>query len=188
MPDTIRTFIAFEIPEHVLSAIGNIQGVLKSYKFNIKWVRPESIHLTLKFLGNIDPAAMDQIESVLRDTVKPHAPFFVQAKGLGVFPGAKRPRVLWIGITGQIDRLIGLQQHLDKDLKAIGFSGDKRPFKGHLTLGRVKGSIDANRMRSVLAKYNEFEAEPFTVGPLILYRSDLHPTGAVYTKLFHVTL
>jgi 2'-5' RNA ligase len=188
MPESIRTFIAFEIPEHVLSAIGEIQEILKSSKFNIKWVRPESIHLTLKFLGSIDPAAVEQIERVLRDTVKPYEPFSIQARGLGVFPGAKRPRVLWIGITGQIDRLIGLQRNLDKNLRAIGFSGDKRPFKGHLTLGRVKGSIDANRMRNVLTRYNEFEAEPFTVGPLILYKSDLHPTGAVYTKLFHVAL
>ncbi len=188
MPESIRTFIAFEIPEHVLSAIGKIQEVLKSYKFKIKCVRPESIHLTLKFLGNIDPAAVEQIESVLRDAVKPYAPFSLQAKGLGVFPGVKRPRVIWIGITGQIDRLIGLQRNLDKDLSAIGFSRDKRPFKGHLTLGRAKGSIDANRMRSVLTKYNEFEAEPFTVGPLILYKSDLHPTGAVYTKLLQVAL
>jgi 2'-5' RNA ligase len=188
MPESIRTFIAFKIPEHVLSAIGKIQEVLKSYKFNIKWVRPESIHLTLKFLGNIDSATVGQIESVLRDTVKPYVPFSIQAKGLGVFPGVKRPRVIWIGITGQIDQLIGLQRNLDKDLSAIGFSRDKRPFKGHLTLGRAKGSIDANRMRSVLTMYNEFEAEPFTVGPLILYKSDLHPTGAVYTELFQVVL
>jgi 2'-5' RNA ligase len=188
MPESIRTFIAFKIPEHVLSAIGKIQEALKSHKFNIKWVRPDSIHLTLKFLGNIDPATVEQIEGVLRDTVKPYVPFSIQAKGLGVFPGLKRPRVIWIGITGQIDRLIGLQQNLDKDLSAIGFSRDKRPFKGHLTLGRAKGGIDANRLRSVLTRYNEFEAEPFTVGPLILYKSDLHPTGAVYTELFHVAL
>ncbi len=188
MPESIRTFIAFELPEHVLSAIGKIQEDLKSYKFKIKWIRPESIHLTLKFLGNIDPATVEQIERVLGGTVKSYAPFSIQARGLGVFPGLKRPRVLWIGITGQIDRLIGLQQNLDKDLRAIGFPGDKRPFKGHLTLGRVKGGIDANRIHSVLTKYNEFEAEPFTVGPLILYKSDLHPTGAVYTKLLQLAL
>jgi len=188
MPESIRTFIAFEIPEHVLSAIGNIQEVLKSDRFNIKWVRPESIHLTLKFLGNIDPATVEPIESVLKDTVKPYIPFSIQAKGLGVFPGVKRPRVIWIGITGQIDRLIELQQNLDRDLGVVGFSRDKRPFKGHLTLGRVKGRIDVHRMRSVLTKHNEFEAEPFTVGPLILYKSDLHPTGAVYTKLLQVAL
>ena len=188
MPETIRTFIAFEIPEHVLSAIGKIQGVLKSYRFNIKWVRPESIHLTLKFLGNIDSAAVEPIESVLRATVEPFAPISIQAKGLGVFPGLKRPRVIWIGITGQIDRLIGLQRNLDKNLNEIGFSQDKRPFKGHLTLGRAKGRIDARRMQSVLTKYNEFEAEPFTVGSLILYKSDLHPTGAVYTKLLDIAL
>ena len=188
MPESIRTFIAFEIPEHVLAAIGKIQEVLKSYKFNIKWVRPVSIHLTLKFLGNIDPAAVEQIEPVLRAAVKSYAPFSIQAKGLGVFPGVKRPRVIWIGITGQIDRLIGLQRNLDKNLNEIGFSQDKRPFKGHLTLGRAKGRIDARRMQSVLTKYNEFEAEPFTVGSLILYKSDLHPTGAVYTKLLDIAL
>jgi 2'-5' RNA ligase len=183
MPESIRTFIAFEIPEQVLSAIGKIQEVLKSYKFNIKWVRPESIHLTLKFLGNIDPAAVKQIESVLRDTVKPYVPFSIQAKGLGVFPGVKRPRVIWIGITGQIDRLIGLHRNLNKDLMAIGFSRDKRPFKGHLTLGRVKGGIDANRMRSVLTKYNDPDTvqkrfasnrsclyKTFTFSPLIFFQ------------------
>ena len=188
MTESIRTFIAFDIPEHVLTAIGKIQETLKSYKFNIKWVRPESIHLTLKFLGNIDPAAVEPIESALRATVESYAPIAIQAKGLGVFPGLNRPRVLWIGITGQIDRLIELQRTLDINLGKIGFTRDKRPFKGHLTLGRAKGRIDANRMRTLLTEHNEFEAEPFNAGSLILYKSDLHPTGAVYTKLLDVAL
>jgi 2'-5' RNA ligase len=188
MPESIRTFIAVEIPEAVRFAIGEIQEVLQSFKFNIKWVKPRSIHLTLKFLGNIDPAAVEAIDGVLQTTVESFEPFSIQAKDLGVFPGLMRPRVIWVGIAGQIDRLVGLQRNLDKNLNDIGFARDKRPFKGHLTLGRVKGSIDARRMGRVLTRYSQFEAQPFTVGSLILYKSELHPTGAVYTKLLEIAL
>jgi 2'-5' RNA ligase len=188
MPESIRTFIAIEIPQNVISAIGKIQQALKSYRFSIKWVRPESIHLTLKFLGNIDPAAVESIDRVLKTTVDPFKPFSLQARGLGVFPGVKRPRVIWMGIAGQMDRLMGLQRNLDKNMNDIGFARDKRPFKGHLTLGRVKGRIDSRRMSGVLTEYSDFEAQPFTVGSLILYKSELHPTGAVYTKLLEIAL
>ena len=188
MPESIRTFIAIEIPQDVISDIDEIQQALKSYRFSIKWVRPESIHLTLKFLGNIDPAAVESINRVLKTTVDSFKPFSIQAKGLGVFPGVKRPRVIWMGIVGQKDRLAGLQRNLDKNLNDIGFARDKRPFKGHLTLGRAKGRIDARRIGSVLTEYSNFEAQPFTVGSLILYKSELLPTGAVYTKLLEIAL
>ncbi len=188
MPESIRAFIAFELPEQVVSAIAKIQDSVKSGKFNIKWVRPGNIHLTLKFLGNINPAAVEKIGGVMRAVVKPLAPFNLKAKGLGVFPGLKRPRVIWIGVGGQIALLVELQKKLDEDLSAIGFPNEKRTFKGHLTLGRVKGNIDSNQMAAELKTYNDFESETFTAESLILYRSDLKPTGAVYTKLLTVPL
>ncbi|UCH22431.1 MAG: RNA 2',3'-cyclic phosphodiesterase [Deltaproteobacteria bacterium] len=188
MPETIRTFIAFELPGHVTNAIHKIQEVVKAYNFNIRWVRPENIHLTLKFLGNINPADIEIIGRVMDDTAEPYAPFSLKAKGIGVFPGLKRPRVIWIGIGGQIEPLVGLQQNLDEKLNTIGFSQEKRLFKGHLTLGRVKGKIDSHRLSVVLKKYNHFESEAFTAGTIVLYKSDLQPTGSLYTKLLEVAL
>ena len=188
MPKSIRAFIAFDLPEQVVSAISNIQADVKSDKFNIKCVRPENIHLTLKFLGNINPAAVEQIGAVMREAVKPFSPFNLQAKGLGVFPGLKRPRVIWIGVGGQIDLLIGLQKKLDEDLSASGFPREKRPFKGHLTLGRLKGKIDSDQIAAVVKKYSDFESENFTAEAIILYSSDLQPSGAVYTQLVTIPL
>jgi 2'-5' RNA ligase len=188
MPESIRTFIAFELPGHVTNAIHKIQEILKSYNFNVRWVRPENIHLTLKFLGNINPADVEIIGNIMGDTAEPYAPFSLKAKGLGVFPGLKRPRVIWIGISGQIELLVGLQQNLEEKLNTIGFSREKRPFKGHLTLGRVKGKIDSHRISVVLKKYNQFESEAFTARNIVLYKSDLQPTGSFYTKMLDVAL
>ncbi|MGD2271275.1 MAG: RNA 2',3'-cyclic phosphodiesterase [Desulfobacterales bacterium] len=186
MGASIRTFIAIELPQNIRAAIGEIQEVLKSNKFNAKWVRAENIHLTLKFLGNIDPAAVAGIEAVLHDTVKTTAPFSLMAKGLGVFPGLRRPRVIWIGIVGQIDALIRLQRGLDENLQKIGFTPEKRPFKGHLTIARVRGGLDSRRMAAAINRFQDFEAESFTVKNLVLFKSDLQPTGSVYTKLLDI--
>lgn len=188
MAASIRTFIAIELPQNIIAAIGGIQEDLKSNKLDVKWVRPENIHLTLKFLGNIDPATVAGIEGVLHDMIKTAAPFSLTAKGLGVFPGLKRPRVIWIGVVGQIDALIGLQRQLDENLQKTGFAPEKRPFKGHLTIGRFRGRLDTQRMAVILNRFHDVEAGSFTVKHLILFKSDLQPNGPIYTKLLDIAL
>ena len=188
MSDTIRTFIAIEIPGNIISKIRELQKNLKVYGFKIRWVRPENIHLTLKFLGNIEAGDVDKINNAISNTVAGVVPISLAAKGIGVFPGIRRPRVLWIGLTGQLEPLMSLQKKLDENLRAIGFPKEKRPFKGHLTLGRIKTKIDARRFGDALMASRNFESETFTADRIILYKSELKPSGAVYTKLAEASL
>ena len=188
MPDIIRTFIAFELPEKIRSFISNIQEDLKSKRLDVRWVRPKNIHLTLKFLGNINKDDAQKVGAAIFKSAADYAPIFLAAKGIGAFPGINRPRVLWIGISGQIDVLIQLQKSLDDKLGKIGFSKENRPFKGHLTLARVKGQINQAKLINAIKKYGELESEPFIADNIILFKSDLKSTGAVYTKLMEKRL
>lgn len=186
MTEKYRAFVAIDLPDHVRSALGEAQETLKSYGFRVKWVRPESIHLTLKFLGNIDVNRTDAIVNAMTLASSCHAALRLNASGMGVFPNARRPRVIWVGLGGQVDHLKILQQALDAHLADLAFPAEKRPFKGHLTLGRVKGKIAVDRMRAALAKFDSFESEGFEANQIILFKSELHPTGAVYTKVARV--
>ncbi len=188
MPDIIRTFIGFELPEKIRSFISSIQEDLKSNRLDARWVRPKNIHLTLKFLGNINKDDTQKVGAAIFKSAADYAPISLAAKGIGAFPGINRPRVLWIGIRGQIDVLIQLQKSLDDQLEKIGFSKENRPFKGHLTLARVKGRINQAKLINAIKKYGEFEPESFIADNIILFKSDLKSTGAVYTKLISVSL
>jgi 2'-5' RNA ligase len=183
MSETIRTFIAIELPEKILYTIGKVQEKVKSYGFKIRWVRTENIHLTLKFLGNIKETDTEKIAKAMFESVKGCGPILLAVKGIGVFPGIKRPRVIWLGISKQLDLLTGLQKTLDQKLETMGFPKEKRPFKGHLTLGRTKSKIDPKTLHDVLTEFTQFESEHFFADRIILYKSELKPKGAVYTKL-----
>ena len=181
MSKTVRTFIAIEIPKTVISKIRELQDAIKASGFKIRWVRAENIHLTLKFLGDIEESKIVEIAEAVSKTAEEHSPISLKAKGIGVFPGIKRPRVLWVGLAGQLEALVKLQTTLDENSIVLDFPREKRPFKGHLTMGRIKDRIDVMAFR-------RFESETFTAGQIILYKSELKPSGAVYTKLVSVSL
>ena len=183
MADTIRTFIATAIPDFVLAAIHEVQESIRRHGFNIRWVRPGNIHLTLKFLGDVSRQDVDRIAVTMVETVKPFPPISLSARGVGVFPSIKRPRVLWVGLDGQTEPLVRLQKALDEGLGAIGFPREARPFKGHLTLGRVKGRIDSRKLGAAIDRFSGFESETFRVDRIHLLKSDLKPAGAIYTRL-----
>ena len=183
MPSTIRTFIALELPPSLISLLAKVQKDLQSMGLRAKWVRPENIHLTLKFLGNISPAEIDKISRAMVDAVGKMEPFTLVAEGIGVFPGKKRPRVIWVGLKGQVQLLFALQRLLEDNLAALGYKKETRPFKGHLTLGRFKQSVNPNTIRRVLQEFGDLTIEEFTARRVIVYKSDLKPTGAVYSQL-----
>ena len=183
MSKTIRTFIAIEIPGNIIFKIRELQEGIKVYGLKIRWVRSENIHLTLKFLGDVEAVKIGEIAEAISKTVKGYTPISLKAKGIGVFPGIKRPRVLWVGLTDQLEVLVRLQKTLDENLKRLGFPGEKRPFKGHLTMGRIKERIDVKKFGDALMAFRRFESETFTAGQLVLYKSELKPSGAVYTEM-----
>ncbi len=188
MNQTIRAFIAFPLPELITTRICDIQERLKSYRLPVRWVKPENVHLTLKFLGEISLSTIDGIAEVIEDTVRDFSPLILFTKGLGVFPGIKKPRVIWIGISGDIKPLSEIQANLETNLEIKGFAKENRPFKSHLTLGRVKDDIHPENLIDILRSFSDFSSEPFEAGELVLYKSELNPSGALYTKLQTVYL
>lgn len=184
----IRSFIAFELPAEILSALEKLQKDLGAYGFPVRWVRPTSIHLTLKFLGDIEADRIERIAGAMSEAGAGYAPLLLAAKGIGVFPGIKHPRVIWSGLTGQADLLAAVQHKLDGGLAEIGFTKEKRPFNGHLTLGRFKAGVDSNQLMQALQEFEKFETATFAADALILFRSQLKPGGAVYSKLKRISL
>ncbi|MDF1593086.1 MAG: RNA 2',3'-cyclic phosphodiesterase [Desulfobacterales bacterium] len=184
----MRTFIAIELPQHIIAGLGNVQKTLKSAKLKIRWVQPENIHLTLKFLGDINPEAIDPINRTLSESARGYDPISLSAKGGGAFPGIKNPRVIWVGLAGQVSRLKALQGTLAENLTALGYEKEERTFKGHLTLGRIKGAVDPIKLNAALNEVMSFETEPFLVDRIFLFQSDLKPTGPVYTKIASAAL
>jgi 2'-5' RNA ligase len=171
------------LPPSLISLLAKVQGNLQSMGLRAKWVRPENIHLTLKFLGNINPADIDNIGEAMVDAVGEIETFNLVAGGIGVFPGINRPRVIWVGLKGQVQLLFTMQRLLEDNLAALGYKKEKRPFKGHLTLGRFKQSVNPNTIRRVLQEFGNLAGEEFTARRVIFYKSDLKPTGAVYSQL-----
>jgi len=181
---TIRAFLAIDPPEEVLQAIGGIQGRLQRLiRGELRWLRPEAIHLTLKFFGDITESAVADIAAVVERAAAGAAPFSFVIGGAGVFPDRRRPRVLWLGMEGDVERLIGFQQRLDGELGRVGFPPEERPFRPHLTLARVKSPQGLTGLERALEKEEEYGAGKFTASGIGLIRSELTPRGGVYTRL-----
>lgn len=188
MSEKIRSFIAIDLPASVLEVISKTQERLRKVGLGIRWARPEGIHLTLKFLGDIEKGDVEKIREAMGRAVEGASSFSLRGEGLGVFPDFDRPRVVWVGLSGDVHRLQALQRSLDVQLQELGFPGEKRPFKGHLTLGRAKGRLNGTQLRRALQRFEDFATEVFMAQALTLFQSDLRPDGAVYTKLVEVPL
>ncbi len=182
-PEKIRTFIAIDLPESIPTAIQTIQTDLRSSGFKAKWARPENVHLTLKFLGDVDTHLITKINASIKTSVKEIASFRLGGRGLGVFPNSRRPRVLWMGLFGQIGALLRLQKNIDAQLALLGFAREKRTFTGHLTIARIKGKVPLQQVNRMLTQYETFVTEPFIVKKVILFKSQLTPDGSIYTRL-----
>lgn len=187
MADTMRAFIACEFPKNIISAIGKVQENLRSYGLKVRWIRPENMHLTLKFLGNIERTVAQRIAGTISESVKGCGPISISAKGIGVFPTLKRPRILWAGLAGGNDALRQLHRNLESNLERIGFPKENKHFKGHLTLGRFRGKADPKQLIDAIEAFEGFKTEAFVIDHLILFKSELLPAGPLYSKLTQVT-
>lgn len=183
MSPTIRAFIAIKLPPAVISLLEKAQQDFKSAGLRAKWVQPKNIHLTLKFLGNINPEDIDDIDAAMTDAVMEFEPLNLAARGVGVFPGIKRPRVIWVGLGGQTQALFALQRKLEDNLAVIGFAKENRPYKGHLTLGRFRQAVDPHTIHRVIQEHADLKSEDFTTNRISLFQSDLKPAGPVYSEL-----
>ena len=184
----IRSFIAIDLPEATREAIAVLQERLKRSRAGVRWMKPGSIHLTLKFLGNILPEQVDEIAAAAAQLIRDEPPITLYAAGLGSFPSLRKPRVIWVGLQGEVDRLTKIQADLENTLETLGFAREGRGFRPHLTIGRIK---DRHRLQGLIEAMSTVELPEFNsfdANEIILYKSDLRPTGAIYTKLHRMPL
>jgi 2'-5' RNA ligase len=185
--ETVRTFVAIELSPDVLRKIGALQARIKD-EFPpglVRWVRPEGIHLTLKFLGDVSADRLDAIAEAMQAACAPHPPFSLSIGGMGVFPNPRRPRVVWIGVEEPGGTLLRLQRDVERAISPLGFPAERRRFSPHLTLGRVKQGRTAAELEA-LGQYTthaRVRIGEMAVDAVYLMRSDLRPTGAVYSEL-----
>jgi len=183
----IRTFIAISVLEEIKKNIADLQRKLKGCGGHIKWVRTESIHLTLKFLGDVEESKIDTIADSLKKAVRTQKSFKISVSGTGAFPNIRQPRVLWVGIDEGKEILTSLASEIDRVCTALGFKPEKRKFSAHLTLGRVKFQKNINTTLNTMNAAN-FKGGSFRAEEIIIMKSELRPEGALYTPLHKIKL
>ena len=186
MRSHLRAFIAIEVPEKIHNDIRKLQRAIASHRLNIRWVKPVNMHLTIKFLGNVEPSDMEALGRILSDTAANHPIFDLLPQGVGIFPNIRRPRIIWAGIAGQTDVLRSIWKSVEDALVPLGFAADKRPYRGHVTIGRIKTRLDRGRLVTALRTHQDFVSEKFSVKHLVMVKSELRPSGPVYTKLWEM--
>ena len=180
MSERIRCFIAIELPEDLKNQIGQYISELRPLAPEIKWVRKNALHITLKFLGEIPSARVDQIVAALMPLHQQSTAVNITITGLGAFPNEKRPRVIWLGIEpNPRDLFFELHHTLEGYLEAIGVEREKRKFSPHLTLARIKIPQEQKPLFTYV-KEHPFQAYSFSVHDIVLMRSILKPVGAEY--------
>jgi len=186
----IRSFVAVELPEAVRAALTRLQEEVKTGGGGVKWVEPRGIHLTLKFLGYVDEARVPALVQALTRACEGFGPLEVSLSGLGVFPGPSRPRVAWVGLCGGVETLLRLQEGVEKVLSPFGFPREDRAFTPHLTLARLREGVAPDEARGFGQAFLKASPESvsFKVEGISLMKSQLSPSGAIYTRLAFIPL
>lgn len=183
----MRTFIAIDIPEQVKRQLGELQASLRECGAPVAWVKPDNFHATLKFLGEVGEDRIEQVFEAVRKAVAGSPRCTFQLEGVGAFPSAKRPRVIWVGVGAGKQALVELAQKVDAELGSCGFDREARAYAPHFTLGRVK-EPRANPRLTQAIEASTFASGDIVVGHVTVMQSKLNPKGSVYTPLLEVPL
>jgi len=184
---SIRCFIAIEIPDEVKRALGRMQQSLRGAGVKVRWMDPRVIHLTTKFLGDVADADIPKVCEVMKRVSAGVRPMELSVTGVGSFPARGAPRVLWAGVEGDVEPLADLVARMDRALADdVGIQAEHRPFRPHLTLGRVKSSRNVEQLQEMMtrnasAAFGDFQADVIT-----LFMSKLEPEGAIHTPMANV--
>jgi len=176
----IRAFIAIELPDAVKEFLEDISSKLKQCRADVNWVRPERIHLTLKFLGSVSTDLVPVIQERLLPVFSGQRPISLQVARLGAFPGLARPRVIWAGLDDPDRSVGGLASSLEQVVEPLGFKPEQRPFRSHLTLGRVRSNRNAGELMETVRQFMDISGPSFVAGHAVLFESVLKPSGAEY--------
>jgi len=190
--EQIRSFIAVELPDELKSELVQLEARLKliDQPF-VKWVDPYSIHLTLKFLGNVAADRIGEITKAMEEATQGISSFHLQVRDLGVFPNLRRVQVAWVGLGGEIDKLNKLQQRIESSLETLGFTPESRKFVPHLTLARVRNRASLNerqRLGELISSTSFDTVHKIKIDSISLMRSQLTSEGAIYSRISLVRL
>ncbi len=178
----MRCFIEIELPETAKYALAELQQDLKKTGADIRWVKAENFHLTLKFLVNIEERIIDNIVEVIKGTCNKFGSFTLELKGTGVFPNIKSPRVIWVGLNGNT-AITDIQEEIDNGLSSLGIEREKRKFTPHLTLGRLRSSKGKHSIIEKIVLLKDRVLGTIDVKSISFIKSELGPGGPKYTRI-----
>lgn len=184
----LRTFVAIELSENIRQAIKTAQDYLKTLDCDMKWVRPEIAHLTLKFLGDVTADKIQTIEQALRESVQDLQPIQTQLTSLGLFPDIRRPRILWIGTEDKEGRIQQLAESVETALGHRGFKKENREFRPHVTIGRLRSPKNADKLAEAVRRFCVPSGISQSINAVTLFQSTLTPQGPVYNLLRKIVL
>lgn len=177
----MRLFTGIDLPDHVVNVFERVLAHLRPAA-HLKWVAPYNLHITTRFIGEWPEERLEELKDALAD-VAPRESFRVDLRGLGWFPNARRPRVLWAGVDAGKPELQQLARDIDAALERLGLAREEREFSAHITLARIKQPVPLNRLQDIMAKMENTDFADFTVGSFHLFRSQPGAAGSIYTKL-----
>jgi RNA 2',3'-cyclic 3'-phosphodiesterase len=188
--EAVRAFIAIDLPEEIRHALNTVEQQIQARggepaRKAIRWVSAGNMHLTLKFLGEVSTSNLQSLSQKLKEEANRHAALTFTVSGLGAFPNVRRPRVLWVGVQAP-PGLLALQKSIETGAQRLGYQSEERPFSPHLTLGRTVQNARPEEVTALARALSEVEVGELgqvRVDHICLYRSDLRPSGAVYTLL-----
>lgn len=181
-PDSIRCFVAIEIPDRIQAILSELQSAFRQKIKKASWTRRGNFHLTLKFLGDVEENSIIKINSTITRIAENFIPFCIEIGGIGTFPNLLRPRVLWVGLTQGANNTTTLANSINRELGKLGFSNENR-FHPHFTLARIRESINIKTHTDLFKKFETIAGTLINVNHITLVRSELHPSGAIYTPL-----
>jgi RNA 2',3'-cyclic 3'-phosphodiesterase len=184
----VRAFIAVELPDGSKKEMAAVQDRFRPSKVEASWPRPEGVHLTLKFLGELPETRTSEVVNVLRAAAGGLGPFLLAGRGVGTFPNPENARVVWIGLAGEVERLIKLQAAVEDAMARIGTAREERIFIPHLTLGRIRNIRNRGAWLKALDECKDISLPGFEVTAVSLMKSELKPSGAVYAEMGRVAL
>ncbi|MFA5411127.1 MAG: RNA 2',3'-cyclic phosphodiesterase [Candidatus Omnitrophota bacterium] len=187
----MRTFIAIELPKEIKDALSQLQAKLKTTAADVKWVDPQNIHLTLKFLGERDDKKIEKITRALEEVTRQKSSFTIVISSLGAFPNISSPRVIWAGIDKGDNETREIAGELEEKIARLGIPKEDRPFSSHITIGRTRSSLNREKLVQGLEKSADYFGKnklEFNAGKITLFKSTLTPKGPVYAVLKEASL
>jgi 2'-5' RNA ligase len=181
----MRCFVAIDLPDDVRRALDATMGRLRGAapRADVRWVSAQAMHLTLKFLGQVPEDRLPEVREAVEAVATATPRIRLACAGLGFFPGPSRPRVVWAGITEGVGALKVLAAVLEAALEPLGFPPEGRPFRGHVTLGRVRSPRAGSSLARAMSDTGDTSFGAWTASQVVLYRSHLRPTGSIYEPL-----